>query len=317
VATILRTTRTSARPPYHPDNRPSERGRRFCLALAFLLTTAVTLPAQDVATTNSALVPLASQIGTLPDAPSASREPESESFADGVGTLVKTIGLDEWHIIKAPFQKKALVWDAVVIGATGVLIANDESVLHQVQPQWHDTSINVSSATVYATAATAGGIFVTGLFTHSDHATETGIRSAEAAIDSALLYGAMKAITARQRPYMGNGDGKFFSGNWSSGSFPSGHSAMAWTLASVVAHEYPSWPVRILMYGLATTASTARVTAGVHFPADVFAGGVMGYLIGDYVASKPSAKKTSTARSRSRIRRMPEAVLQHVAIGGQ
>jgi hypothetical protein len=283
----------------------------------FLLTTVVTLPAQDAANASSGPAPPASQAVTLPDAPSASRESKSESLVGGAGTLVKTIGLDEWHIIKAPFQKKALVWDVVVLGATGVLIANDESVAHQVQPQWHDTSINVSSATVYATAATAGGIYVTGLFTHSDHAQETGIRSAEAAIDSALLYGAMKAITARQRPYMGTGEGKFFSGNWSSGSFPSGHSAMAWTLASVVAHEYPSWPVRILMYGLATTASTARVTAGVHFPADVFSGGVMGYLIGDYVASKPSAKKTSTAQSRSRIRRMPEAVLQHVAIGGQ
>jgi membrane-associated phospholipid phosphatase len=317
VNTIQRTTRTSARPPCHPDNLPNERLHRACLALVFLLTTVVTLPAQDAANSSSAPSPSTSQAVILPDAPSASREYESESLVGGAGTLVKTIGLDEWHIIKAPFQKKALVWDAVVIGATGVLIANDESVAHQVQPQWHDTSINVSSATVYATAATAGGIYVTGLFTHSDHAQETGIRSAEAAIDSALLYGAMKAITARQRPYMGNGDGKFFSGNWSSGSFPSGHSAMAWTLASVVAHEYPSWPVRILMYGLATTASTARVTAGVHFPADVFAGGVMGYLIGDYVASKPSAKKTSATRSRSRIRRMPEAVLQHVAIGGQ
>lgn len=316
MATIPRAMR------YSPDQRrkhPNEPCRRVFLALIFLFTTVVTVPAQDVDVTNSARTSLTSQAVTLPDAPSASRsrESESESLVGGVGTVVKTIGLDEWHIIKAPFQKKALVWDAVVIGATGVLIANDESVAHQVQPQWHDTSINVSSATVYATAATAGGIYVTGLFTHSDHAQETGIRSAEAAIDSALLYGAMKAITARQRPYMGNGDGKFFSGNWSSGSFPSGHSAMAWTLASVVAHEYPSWPVRILMYGLATTASTARVTAGVHFPADVFAGGVMGYLIGDYVASKPSAKKPSTAQSHSRIRRMPEAVLQHIVAGGQ
>ncbi len=314
---IPRTTRSSGCPPYYRDRHPIERQHRVWLALTFVFTTVVTLPAQDVATANSAPAPSTSQFGALPDAPSTSRESEAKSLTGGAEKLVKTIGLDEWHIIKAPFQKKALVWDAVVLGATGVLIANDESVAHQVQTQWHDTSINVSSATVYATAATAGGIYVTGLFTHSDHAQETGIRSAEAAIDSALLYGAMKAIMARQRPYMGNGDGKFFSGNWSSGSFPSGHSTMAWTLASVVAHEYPSWPVRILMYGLATTASTARVTAGVHFPADVFAGGVMGYLIGDYVASKPSAKKISTAQSHSRIRRMPEAVLQHVAIGGQ
>jgi len=288
--------------------------RQVSFALIVLCTTVVTVPAQDISSTDP--VPQASPTHALPDAPSASRESESKSIAGGVGTAVKTIGRDQWHIIRAPFKVSNLKWSMLFIGATGALIATDEGVLQQVQPQWHDTSINVSNAMVYSTAAAAGGIFVTGLVTHSDHATETGVRAAEAAVNSAILYAALKAITARQRPYKGNGEGKFFSGNWSSGSFPSGHSAMAWTLASVIAHEYPSWPVRILMYGLATTASTARVTGGVHFPSDVVAGGVMGYLVGDYVASKPSARKVHPSQSHNRVRRMPAAVLQHVAIGG-
>ena len=287
----------------------SSTARRVSLALIVLCTSVVT--AQDI----SDPVPPAGSTQALPDAPSASRESQSKSIADGVGTAVKTIGRDQWHIIQSPFKVGNLKWSMLFIGATGALIATDEGVLQQVQPQWHDTSINVSNAMVYSTAAAAGGILVTGLVTHSDHAIETGVRSAEAAVNSAILYAALKAITARQRPYMGNGEGKFFSGNWSNGSFPSGHSAMAWTLASVIAHEYPSWPVRILMYGLATTASTARVTGGVHFPSDVVAGGVMGYLIGDYAASKPSKKKAPGSQTHSRIRRMPETVLQHVAIG--
>ena len=62
----------------------------------------------------------------LPDAPSAA-PPASENFVGAVGTAARTIGEDEWHLIKAPFHKKALVWDGLFLAATGVLIANDES----------------------------------------------------------------------------------------------------------------------------------------------------------------------------------------------
>src|ERR1019366_8078291 len=79
----------------------------------------------------------------LPDAPSAAKESQSSSFGKSLGTAVKTIGEDELRIVKSPFSVRALKWDALAIGATGVLIANDESVAHQVSPSWHNTSINI------------------------------------------------------------------------------------------------------------------------------------------------------------------------------
>jgi membrane-associated phospholipid phosphatase len=189
-------------------------------------------------------------------------------------------------------------------------------VLHQVPASWHNTSINISDAGVYGLGAVAGGIFVTGLVTHNEHATDTGIRSAEASVDSVILYAALKAVLARQRPYTGAGEGKFFSGNWSSGSFPSGHATLAWTLASVIAHEYPNWPMRLLMYGAATAVSTTRVTGGVHFPADVFSGSIIGFGVGTYVAHK-DRQKLMVAHSQNRIKHVQNAVLEHVAIGSQ
>jgi membrane-associated phospholipid phosphatase len=249
----------------------------------------------------------------MPDAPSSAKGTKSPSFGKSLGTAIKTIGEDELHIIKSPFSVSALKWDALAIGATGVLIANDESVLYQVSPSWHNTSINISNAGVYGLGATAGGIFVTGLITHNEHATDTGIRSAEASVDSVILYAAMKAILARQRPYTGTGEGKFFSGNWTSGSFPSGHATFAWTLAAVLAHEYPNWPMRLLMYGAATAVSTTRVTGGVHFPADVFSGSVIGFGVGTYVAHK-DRKKLPSPHSQHKIGRVQNAILDHVAI---
>lgn len=255
---------------------------------------------------------------SLSDAPPAPQKPQSNSFVSSLGTAVKTIGQDELHIIKSPFSLNTttMKWNALVVGATGILIANDESVAHQVSPSWHDTSINISNAGVYGLGATAGGIFLTGLLTHNEHATDTGIRSAEASIDSVLLYAALKAILARQRPYTGQGEGKFFSGNWTAGSFPSGHATLAWTLATVVAREYPNWPVRLLMYGVATAVSTTRVTGGVHFPSDVFAGSVIGFGVGTFVVHK-DRQELMVPHSQNRIKRVENAVLERVAIGGQ
>ena len=250
----------------------------------------------------------------LPDPPPAPKD-QSKSFASSLGTAFKTIGKDELDIIKSPFSlsSKTMKWNALVVGATGILIANDESVLHQVPASWHATSINISDGTLYGLGATAGGIFVTGLITHNDHATETGIRSAEASVDSVILYAALKAILARQRPYTGAGEGKFFSGNWTSGSFPSGHSALAWTLATVVAHEYPNWPMRLLMYGAATAVSTTRVTGGVHFPSDVFSGAVIGFGVGTFVSHK-DRQQLMVPHTQNRIRRVENAILERVAI---
>jgi len=261
----------------------------------------------------------------IPDVPSSTPPGQSRSFGQTMGTVVKTIGEDEWHLIKAPFQtdslgfstgtpfrNRTLLWDALVVGSTGVLIANDESVARQVPVSWHQTSVNLSNGFTYGTAATAGGIYLTGLFTHDEHAQRTGVLAAEASIDSFLLYGAMKLIFNPQRPYMGNGEGKFFAGNFSSGSFPSGHATFTWTLASVVAHEYPKWPVQLLMYGAATTVATTRVTGGQHFPSDVFVGSTLGFLVGRYVANKD--KHAQGSHPASRVKRLPDAILGHVAI---
>jgi membrane-associated phospholipid phosphatase len=80
-----------------------------------------------------------------------------------------------------------------------------------------------------------------------------------------------------------------------------------------MAHEYPNWPMRLLMYGAATAVSTTRVTGGVHFPSDVFSGSVIGYGVGTYVAHKDRHKDPSP-HSQNKLNRLQNAVLEHVAI---
>ena len=299
----------------------SRLSRRILNRTCILVCTISLLPsftfAQAAVAPRSAAVAAdaGSDASALPDAPSTSQAVESQSFGEKLGTAAKTIGSDEIHLLKAPFHKNMIIWDALVVGSTAVLIANDESVLHQVPASWHDTSITASNVALGATAATAGGIYITGLITDNEHAKETGILTAESTIDSVILYGAMKAIFARQRPYTGEGEGKFFSGNWTNGSFPSGHAMFTWTIASTVAHEYHSPWVKLLMYGMASTVTVTRVTSGVHFPSDVFVGSVLGYGVGTYVAHKDT-HSPGAPHSQKLVKRVPEAILEHVSIGG-
>ena len=80
-----------------------------------------------------------------------------------------------------------------------------------------------------------------------------------------------------------------------------------------MAHEYPNWPMRLLMYGVATAVSTTRVTGGVHFPADVFSGSVIGFGVGTYVTHK-DRPKPSLPHSENKIGSVKNAILGHIAI---
>src|SRR5262249_140543 len=66
-------------------------------------------------------------------------------------------------------------------------------------------------------------------------------------------------------------------------SFPSDHSALSWSMASVIAHEYPGPLTKILAYGLASTVTLTRVTSKQHFASDAVVGSVLGWYFGRQV----------------------------------
>ena len=142
------------------------------------------------------------------------------------------------------------------------------------------TSLHISDYTTYSMIGLGGASFLLGHATHNDHLQETGLLSGEAAIDSTAVTYLFKGITQRQRPLEGDGHGNFFQGG---ASFPSEHSAIAWSLASVWAHEYPGWFSQMSAYGLATAVTITRVTAQQHFPSDVVVGSALGWYFGRQV----------------------------------
>ena len=58
------------------------------------------------------------------------------------------------------------------------------------------------------------------------------------------------------------------------------HAAAAWSVASIIAHEYPGTLTQLLAYGAASGVSAARIIGRQHFTSDVLVGGALGWYSG-------------------------------------
>src|SRR5271154_5626459 len=186
----------------------------------------------------------------------------------------------EFWTSPARFRTKDLKWILPGVGITAAFIASDSWWSRQVNPNHVQTSLHISDYSTYSLIGLSGASFLFGEMTHNDHLQEAGLLSGEAAIDSTGVTFLFKEITQRQRPIQGNGNGDFFTGG---SSFFSEHSAIAWSIASVWAHEYPGWFSQLAAYGLASTITITRVTAKQHFPSDVIVGSALGWYFGRQV----------------------------------
>ena len=134
---------------------------------------------------------------------------------------------------------------------------------------------------VYTVLPITIGMYVGGAIAHNAKARETGVLAGEAIVDTLIDVGVLKVIFRRSRPFEDNGRGTFFNGGT---SFPSGHAAESWALASVVAHEYnKNILIPITAYGLASLVSFSRLSGQRHFASDILFGSALGWFTGRYV----------------------------------
>src|SRR5712692_2733730 len=164
-------------------------------------------------------------------------------------------------------------------GFTALLIASDSWLAKQVpdKPSQLRRSNHLSQYAAYSLARAVGGSFFWGHLTKNDHLLETGLLSGEALLNSTAATYAFRGITQRARPFDGDGTGKFFQRG---SSFPSEHSVDAWSVASVMAHEYPGPLTKFIAYGLASAVTMTRVTSKQHFASDAFVGSALGWYVG-------------------------------------
>jgi membrane-associated phospholipid phosphatase len=197
--------------------------------------------------------------------------------------LLRNLLCDQEHIWTSPsrLRLKDSRWLIPFAGVTTGLIMTDRTTSFELS---RGNNINFSNHIADAGVALAGagvlGFYGLGRLQSNDHLRETGVLAGEAMLNSAIVDEALKYSFGRERPLEGDRKGHFFRGGQ---SFPSEHSQLAWSFASVLASEYPGWLTKTLAYSGASAVSIARVTGKKHFTSDVFVGGALGYLTGKYV----------------------------------
>ena len=210
----------------------------------------------------------------------ASSDSRRSGFAGHIADFVE----DQKHIWTSPFR--ARLWDAPWLvplgGITAGLFVTDRQYSASLS-QNAATLSHYKTVSDYGIAALIGGgagLYLFSYPAHNERWRETGLLAGEAALNSLVTVEALKYSLGRERPYQGNGSGRFFQGGT---SFPSEHAAAAWSIAGIVAHEYDGTLPKLFAYGMASAVSYSRIRARQHFPSDVLVGSVLGYLISQSV----------------------------------
>src|SRR6266446_3203585 len=231
------------------------------------------------------------EVNKMPSTEKIGRAPELEPFENsqrGFGGLAKRFLEDQEQIWTSPAKIRFsdTQWLVPVSGITaGLFVTDNDFSRHLSQnPTTISHYKSLSNAGVGALIGGAGGMWLLGHVKHNEHWSETGFLAGEAAVNSLVAVETFKYSLRRQRPYQGDGSGPFFQSGGT--SFPSEHAAAAWSVAGVIAHEYPGPFTKIMAYGLASLVDISRLRAHQHFPSDVVVGSVIGNLVAQNIYSR-------------------------------
>jgi hypothetical protein len=210
----------------------------------------------------------------------------------------------------SPLKFTGEQWAATgaILMTTAILISLDNDIDGWARTQKEDHSwINKGSPIItefggpYATYSTIGfGLLSAAL--GKEKGVQTSLLATQALITSGLWVQLLKQLTGRERPdasYIFSGkDGGRWHGpfekyseeivddrsRFSYDSFPSGHTASAFSIATVFATQYNQTKiVPVISYSLASLVGVSRLLEHKHWGSDVFLGAVFGYICGKQV----------------------------------
>ncbi len=249
------------------------------LLILFAVLTAGQLPAQP------ADPPLEPAVKPIPE----------QGRTVGWLSLPKNVASDQKRIWTFPARLargRHLLPTALLLGATAFLVESDP----HTAPYFRSTttyqgfnSVFTSKATDMGTLLAPAALYAVGLAARRPYARTTALLAGEAVLNSEIITIIAKDLDRRRRPatyqpHTNMSDSWFNDkGHWyrGQGSFPSGHTIAAFSVATVIARRYPQhrkW-LPFVAYGLASVVGFSRLTLSAHYPSDVLVGGVLGYSI--------------------------------------
>lgn len=228
-------------------------------------------------------------------APAAYNETTKITFK----TYFILLGSDFKQQITSPLHFDAKGWTNVgaLALATGGLMLFDEPIQKMALKQrQYKSVVNISK---YVTntgglyeAYTLAALGAYGFIFKNEKIKTTTYLATQSYITAGSIETFVKFLTGRQRPSFDNpneveAEPRFhgpFKGI--SSSFPSGHTTVAFAVATVYAKEYANKPlIPIVSYTAATLIGLSRISENKHWASDVLVGGVLGYLSGRQVVN--------------------------------
>jgi membrane-associated phospholipid phosphatase len=213
------------------------------------------------------------------------------------------------------------IWVGSGVLVAGALIASDQGTYNTLRRTRQNNSWMRKISPYISEFGSLYGISVIGAFagfgliTKNQKALETSYLAAESFLTSGLWIRTLKLIAGRERPSARNTHSKEPGGEWwglivelkknkdgrsmsSYDAFPSGHTATAFSIATIFANQYSgNLIVPVISYSLATLVGVARIVEDTHWVSDVFVGAVIGYL-----TSKEILNNNPSEVSRKEIR---------------
>jgi membrane-associated phospholipid phosphatase len=207
----------------------------------------------------------------------------------------------------APYHFNIKQWlmtgTAIIITASLIYVDNEIDDWARKQKQAHEW-VNKASPFItrfgsdYGIYSVASIGLLAAVF-KNEKGVETSLLATQAMITSGVWVRIIKLMAGRERPMAAYINSKSEGGKWygpfaqfdqdipnrkpgsSFDSFPSGHTATAFSIATVFALQYSDTKViPIFCYSLASLVGVSRMTEHEHWASDVFAGAILGYFSG-------------------------------------
>lgn len=203
---------------------------------------------------------------------------------------------DSRDIVIAPVHWNKYQWIVFSgVTAVGVVLYTQDAKFQQITRHnqtnfWNGASkfgLERLGSGVYTLPALAL-IYGVGAIRKDDKGKYTALKGIESYALGFVTAQVLKQLTHRDRPYMNNPPDPYM---WygpfhapSNSSFPSGHSTIAFAVATVIATSYRNtiW-VPIVCYTLAGLTALSRVYQNDHWLSDIFIGSALGFAIGKTV----------------------------------
>ena len=225
--------------------------------------------------------------------------------------------------VTSPFHMKGKDWKhfGIFAAGTGALFLVDKPI-QQAALKLRERSTSVKNISHYVTdlggvyeGVALAGLAGYGLIFNNKKIVTTTLLASQAYITGAAVVTVVKFFTGETRPSYYRPDqvasprflGPFAkaerdaNGKKTYSSFPSGHTTVAFAVATVFASEYKDKPaIPVIAYSVASLIGISRVTENVHWTTDVFVGAALGYLTGKNILNNYHLFTKTTASTKPR-----------------